>query len=102
MKNIFVGNLSFSATEDGIRSLFEQYGAVERVSIVTDRESGQPRGFGFVEMTNDSEAEQAIAALNGREHGGRALTVNEARPKAERSGGGGYRSGGGSGRGRRW
>jgi cold-inducible RNA-binding protein len=106
MKNIFVGNLSFNATEDGIRSLFETHGAVERVSIVTDRDSGQPRGFGFVEMTNDSEADQAIASLNGREHGGRDLTVNEARPKTERSGGGGgYRggSGGGGGRGgRRW
>lgn len=103
MKNIFVGNLSYSATEESIRSLFEAHGAVERVSIVTDRDSGQPRGFGFVEMTNDAEADQAIAALNGREHGGRDLTVNEARPKAERSGGGGgYRSGGGSGRGRRY
>ncbi len=109
MKNIFVGNLSFGATEDSIRSLFEAHGTVERVSIVTDRDSGQPRGFGFVEMTNDDEAERAIAALNGREHGGRDLTVNEARPKGERSGGGGYRSGGGgnrsgggSGRGRRW
>ncbi|HWR50987.1 MAG TPA: RNA-binding protein [Bryobacteraceae bacterium] len=105
MKNIFVGNLSFGATEDGIRSLFEAHGAVERVSIVTDRDSGQPRGFGFVEMTNDSEADQAIAALNGRDHEGRDLTVNEARPKGERTGGGGgFRggSGGGAGRGRRW
>ena len=104
MKNIFVGNLSFSATEESIRSLFEAYGAVERVSIVTDRDSGQPRGFGFVEMTNDAEGEKAIAALNCREHGGRDLNVNEARPKTERSGGGGgFRSGGGSGgRGRRW
>jgi cold-inducible RNA-binding protein len=100
MKNIFVGNLSFSATEESIRSLFEAYGAVERVSIVTDRDSGQPRGFGFVEMTNDAEGEKAIAALNGQEHGGRDLNVNEARPKTERSGG--FRSGGGSGRGRRW
>jgi cold-inducible RNA-binding protein len=105
MKNIFVGNLSFSATDESIRSLFEAYGAVERVSIVTDRDTGQPRGFGFVEMTNDGEAEKAIAALNGRELGGRALNVNEARHKTERSGGGGggFRSGGGSGgRGRRW
>ncbi len=102
MKKLFVGNLSYAATEDSIRSLFETHGAVERVSIVTDRDSGQPRGFGFVEMTNDAEAEQAIAALNGREHGGRDLTVNEARPRVERGGGGGFRSGGGSGRGRRW
>jgi RNA recognition motif-containing protein len=97
MKNLFVGNLSFGATEDGIRSLFEAYGAVERVSIVTDRDSGQPRGFGFVEMTNDAEGEAAIGALNGRDYEGRNLTVNEARPKGERSGGGG----GGRG-GRRW
>jgi len=104
MKNIFVGNLSFSATEESVRALFEAYGTVERVSIVTDRDTGQPRGFGFVEMTNDAEAEKAIAGLNGREHGGRDLNVNEARPKTERTGGGGgFRSGGGSGgRGRRW
>jgi len=105
MKNIFVGNLSFSATEESIRALFEAHGAVERVSIVTDRDSGQPRGFGFVEMTNDGEAEKAIAALNGKELGGRDLNVNEARPKTDRGsgGGGGYRSGGGSGgRGKRW
>jgi cold-inducible RNA-binding protein len=111
LKNIFVGNLSFNATEDSIRSLFEAHGTVDRVSLVTDRDSGQPRGFGFVEMANDSEAEQAIAALNGVELGGRNITVNEARPKAERGGGGGYRgggggggfrSGGGSGRGKRW
>jgi RNA recognition motif-containing protein len=102
MKNIYVGNVSFNATEESIRALFETHGTVERVSLVTDRDTGQPRGFGFVEMTNDAEAEKAIAALNGREHGGRDLSVNEARPKTERSGGGGFRSGGGSGRGRRW
>ncbi len=101
MKNIFVGNLSFTSTEDSLRSLFEAYGAVERVSIVTDRDTGQPRGFGFVEMTDDAEGEKAIAALNGREHGGRDLNINEARPKADRNGGG-NRSGGGGGRGRRW
>jgi cold-inducible RNA-binding protein len=95
MKNIYVGNLSFGSTEDSLRSLFEAYGAVARVNIATDRESGQPRGFGFVEMTNDAEGEKAIAALNGSEFDGRALNVNEARPKAERSGGGG---GGGFGR----
>jgi RNA recognition motif-containing protein len=89
MKNIFVGNLSFTATEDGVRSMFEAYGAVERVSIVTDRDTGQPKGFGFVEMTNDAEAEKAISELNGTELNGRALTINEARPKTERSGGGG-------------
>jgi cold-inducible RNA-binding protein len=84
MTNIFVGNLSYSATEDSVRSLFEQYGAVERVSIVTDRDSGQPRGFGFVEMTNHEEAQRAIEAVNGQDLGGRALNVNEARPKSER------------------
>ena len=94
MKNIFVGNLSFTATEDGVRSMFEAYGAVERVSIVTDRDTGQPKGFGFVEMTNDAEAERAIAALSGTELNGRALTINEARPKTERTGGGGGGYGG--------
>ena len=98
MKNIFVGNLSFGATEQSVRSLFEAYGTVDRVNIVTDRDSGQPRGFGFVEMSNDAEGNAAINALNGRDLDGRTLNVNEARPKAERSGGGG---GGGFGR-KRW
>ena len=89
MKNIFVGNLSFGTTEDSVRSLFETHGAVARVNIATDRDTGQPRGFGFVEMSNDGEGEKAIAALNGAEIDGRALNVNEARPKPERSGGGG-------------
>ena len=90
MKNIFVGNLSFGATEDAIRSMFEAYGAVDRVNLITDRDTGQPRGFGFVEMSNNAEAERAIAELNGRELDGRALNINEARPKTERGGGGGY------------
>ena len=98
MKNIFVGNLSFTATEDGVRAMFEAYGSVDRVSIVTDRDTGQPKGFGFVEMTNDAEAEKAISELNGTELNGRALTINEARPKTERSGGGG----GGGRRNNRW
>lgn len=100
MKNIFVGNLSFGATEESVRDLFETHGTVQRVNIVTDRDSGQPRGFGFVEMTDDNEGDKAIAALNGRELGGRALNVNEARPKTDRgTGGGGNRSGrGGYGR----
>ena len=89
MKNIFVGNLSFGATEQALRSLFEAYGTVDRVSIVTDRDSGQPRGFGFVEMANDSEGDKAIAALNGRDLDGRTLNVNEARPRPERGSGGG-------------
>ncbi len=98
MKNIFVGNLSFTATEDTVRSMFEAYGSVERVSIVTDRDTGQPKGFGFVEMTGDAEAERAIEALNGTELSGRALTINEARPKTERTGGGGYGGGRGNNR----
>ena len=97
MKNIFVGNLNFGATEAAVRSLFEAYGSVDRVSIVTDRDTGQARGFGFVEMSNNSEADKAIAALNGHDLDGRALNVNEARPKTERGFGGG--GGGGGGRG---
>jgi cold-inducible RNA-binding protein len=90
---IFVGNLSFGATEDSVRSLFATHGNVERVSIVTDRDTGRSRGFGFVEMSNDSEANGAVGALSGRELDGRALTVNEARPKEDRgSSGGGFRS----------
>ena len=82
--------------------MFEAYGTVDRVNLVTDRETGRARGFGFVEMSNDGEGEHAISALNGRELDGRALNVNEARPKAER-GGGGYRSnGGGQRQNRRW
>ncbi|HEX5226124.1 MAG TPA: RNA-binding protein [Bryobacteraceae bacterium] len=95
MKNIFVGNLSYGATEDGIRSIFEQYGAVERVNIVTDRDTGQARGFAFVEMTDAAEADRAINELNGQQLDGRAMNVNEARPKPERGSGGGNRSGGG-------
>ena len=102
MKNIFVGNLTYGASEESVRALFEAYGAVERVSIVTDRDTGQSRGFGFVEMTDDGEAEKAIAALNGREMNGRDLNVNEARPKTDRGfGGRGPRGGGGGGFGRR-
>jgi cold-inducible RNA-binding protein len=89
LKNIFVGNLSFGATEDSVRTLFEAHGTVERVNIVTDRDSGQPRGFGFVEMTNDGDGDKAIAALNGKDLDGRTLNVNAAKPKTERSGGGG-------------
>jgi RNA recognition motif-containing protein len=103
VKNIFVGNLSFGATEDAVRSMFEAYGTVDRVSVVTDRETGRARGFGFVEMSSDDEAERAIAALNGRELDGRALNINEARPKEDRGGGGGFRgNGGGQRQNRRW
>ena len=95
MKNIFVGNLSFNTNEDELRQLFEPFGQVDRVSIMTDRDTGRSRGFGFVEMSSSEEGEKAIAALNGSDVGGRKLNVNEARPKTERSGGGG---GGGGGR----
>ena len=96
MKNIFVGNLSFGATEASIRVLFEGYGKVERVNLVTDRDTGRLRGFAFVEMPDSSAADRAIAGLNGRELDGRAMNVNEARPKAQGAGGGfgGRRSGG--------
>jgi cold-inducible RNA-binding protein len=93
MKNIFVGNLSFGATEGAVRSMFEAYGSVDRVNIVTDRDTGQPKGFGFVEMSNDAEGDRAINALSGHELDGRNLTINEARPKT--GGGGGGRGGGG-------
>jgi len=104
MKNIFVGNLDFGATESSVRSLFEPYGQVDRVNVVTDRETGRSRGFAFVEMTDAAEAERAIAALNGMQLDGRALNVNEARPKPAGGGGGGGRGfggGGGGGRGPR-
>src|SRR5690348_14265157 len=97
MKNIFVGNLVFSATESSIRTLFERYGAVERVNIVTDRDTGRSRGFAFVEMPDSAEAERAIAGLNGANLDGRDLNVNEARPKPQGGGGGGYSRGGGGG-----
>lgn len=98
MKKIFVGNFSFSTTEADLRELFKPHGAVETATVVTDRDTGRSRGFGFVEMPNNSEADAAIAALNGSDAGGRPLTVNEARPKPERSGG--FRGGRGSGGGR--
>lgn len=112
MKNIFVGNLDFNATEESVRSLFERYGAVNSARIMTDRDTGRSRGFAFVEMENESEADQAIQALNGYSLDGRALNVNEARPKPDRGfgggggggrfgGGGGGRPGGGGGGGRR-
>jgi cold-inducible RNA-binding protein len=104
MKKIFVGNLDFGATEESIRIAFEAYGAVERVSLMTDRDTGRSRGFAFVEMTDSHEADQAINGLNGTDLGGRAINVNEARPKTDRprTGGGGDRGGGGGRRDRRW
>lgn len=108
MKNIFVGNLSFNTNEDELRTAFEAYGQVDRVSILTDRETGRSRGFGFVEMTSNEDGDKAITALNGSQLGGRTINVNEARPKAERGGGGfrdrgdrGDRGGRGAGR-ERW
>jgi RNA recognition motif-containing protein len=83
MKNLYVGNLPHSTTEPELRGLFEAHGAVEKVSIVTDRETGRARGFAFVEMTNAGEADKAVAALNGTELGGRALKINEAKPKTD-------------------
>ena len=101
MKNLYVGNLPHSTTEAELTNLFEAHGAVEKITLVTDRETGRSRGVGFVEMANASEAEQAIATLNGTDLGGRTLTINEAKPRAERprgGGGGGRRFGGGGGR----
>jgi cold-inducible RNA-binding protein len=101
MTNIFVGNLSFKTTQEELHAAFANYGAVERVNIVTDRDSGQPRGFAFVEMTDRTAAESAIAQLNGEDLNGRAMNINEARPKPQ---GGSAHGGGGGGRGRgaRW
>jgi cold-inducible RNA-binding protein len=97
LKNIFVGNLDFGASESSIRALFEPYGAVERVNLVTDRETGRSRGFAFVEMSDSAQADQAIAALNGVTVEGRALNINEARPKPQGGGGRGFGGGGGGG-----
>ena len=99
MKNLYVGNLAHSTTEAELRAAFQAHGAVEKVNVVTDRETGRARGFAFVEMTDAGEADKAVAALNGTELGGRALKVNEAKPKTERPrSGGGQRFGGGGGR----
>lgn len=96
--NIYVGNLSFDTSERDLEAAFATYGQVASARIATDRDTNRPRGFGFVEMGNQTEAEAAIAGLNGRELQGRTLTVNEARPREERgAGGGGNRRGGGGG-----
>jgi RNA recognition motif-containing protein len=106
--NIYVGNMSFDITEEALREAFGKYGEVSSARMIQDRETGRPRGFGFVEMSDDEAAKKAIEGLNGTELGGRALTVNEARPKSGGGGGGGYGGGGGGyggggggGRGRR-
>ena len=97
MKNLFVGNLDFQTSETDLRKLFEPFGQIGRVHIPTDRDTGRARGFAFVEITNDDEAKKAIAALDGKEVGGRNIKVNEARPK-EQSGSPGGNRGGGRGR----
>ncbi len=97
MKNSFVGNMSFQTTESELRSIFEPYGEITRIQVMTDRDTGRARGFAFVELADDEQAAKAITELNGKELDGRALNVNEARPKPERSG---PRGGGGGGRGR--
>jgi RNA recognition motif-containing protein len=105
MKNLFVGNLNFQTTESDLRALFEPFGQVVRVHMAMDRETGRARGFGFVEMANDEEAKKAVAALDGKEVGGRNVKINEARPKERSSGssrgegrGAGGNKGGGGGR----
>src|SRR6185436_10072528 len=95
-KKLYVGNLSYDVDSSQLEQLFSAHGTVESAQVISDRDTGRSKGFGFVEMASDSEAQAAIAAMNGQEHDGRALTVNEARPKENRAGGGG---GGGGGRG---
>jgi RNA recognition motif-containing protein len=104
-KKLYVGNLSYGVTDSDLSQMFEAHGTVESAQVIMDRDTGRSKGFGFVEMKTDQEAQAAIAALNGQDSGGRALTVNEARPKTEGgrggSGGrGGYGGGGGGGGGR--
>ena len=95
---LYVGNLSYSTGESDLREMFAAYGAVDSVAVITDRDSGRSKGFGFVEFGNDAEGQAAISGLNGKEVGGRALTVSQARPKAEGGGGGGGDRGGSGGR----
>jgi RNA recognition motif-containing protein len=100
-RKLYVGNLPYSATEDSLREAFGACGTVESANVITDRDSGQSKGFGFVEMSSDSEAQNAIQTLNGSTMDQRQIKVNEAKPKAPRSGGGGGYGGGGGG-GNRW
>ena len=103
-KKLYVGNLSYDVTDAVLEQLFAVHGTVQSAQVIMDRDTGRSKGFGFVEMSNDQEAQNAIAGLNGQQHGGRALTVNEAKPREDRGGGGrgGYGGGrGGSGGGRR-
>jgi len=96
-KKLYVGNLTYDMTEADVKQLFEQFGTIDSVAVIMDRDSGRSKGFGFVEMGSEQEAEAAIAALHGKDHGGRDLTVNEAKPRVDRGAGGG-----GGGGGRRW
>src|SRR5215218_5239492 len=97
---LYVGNLSYNTTSSDLEQLFSQHGTVQSAEVISDRETGRSKGFGFVQMGSDDEAQAAIAALNGQQHDGRNLTVNEAKPKEPRSGGGGGYGGGGGGGGR--
>jgi RNA recognition motif-containing protein len=97
-RKLYVGNLPFSTSEQALESLFSSAGTVESVRIITDRDTGRSKGFGFVEMSSDAEAQQAISDFNGKDNDGRAMTVSEARPQEPRSGGGGFGGGGGGGR----
>ena len=99
-KKLYVGNLAYSVTDDVLRGLFTEHGTVASAQVIMDRETGRSKGFGFVEMGSDEEAQAAIAALNGKDNDGRALTVNEAKPREERGGGGGGSRGGSRGGGR--
>lgn len=96
MTKLFIGNLPFSATEQSVRALFEPHGAIESLALINDRDTGRPRGFGFIEMSN-ADASKAMQALNGKDFEGRALKVNEAQAKERSGGGGGFRNGGGGG-----
>ena len=100
--NLYVGGLPYSITDDQLRDLFAEHGNVDSARVITDRDTGRSRGFGFVEMSTSEEAEKAIEAVNGMELGGRTLTVNEARGKSDRGGGGGRGGGGRGGGGNRW
>jgi cold-inducible RNA-binding protein len=99
-RKLYVGNLGYGVSSSDLEQMFSQHGKVDSAQVIEDRSTGQSKGFGFVEMGSDAEAQAAINALNGQDHGGRALTVNEAKPRAPRTGGGGYGGGGGRGYGR--
>jgi RNA recognition motif-containing protein len=109
-KKLYCGNLSFNTSSSDLDQIFSEYGSVKSAEVINDRDTGRSKGFGFVEMSSDAEAQAAISGVNGKEHDGRTLTVNEARPKEERRGGGGgggggrggYGGGGGGGGGRRY